>query len=586
MSIDVLFLANIKITNWLTPVWILSVGVGLGFLITLLLLALVALLQRTKPFNAIAGNRTSFWTAGILTSLATFAATLLFVIWQNSGDFGMGGHAGLAYAFMVAFSLIVGFGLWALAAGKMAGEMPDLLFDGFLRWIGRLCIGLLCFALLGWGLDRVNGFGILNIVNDSNGMLESLIRIPVLGRFEQEFVVEPSQFDSVGSKQEFAVNGAELVEMAILSDRRLEVAGQEITTDLVPGDFIAVEPSEDTPTMFSQRKEGGPIPQTELQHLYVKNLGRSDATVKISYLLAPIYREMQLVPVLAMIVVGIYFGFLFFTALCPKIAAIAFSTFKTEIGQPLFWLVTAGAIFFLLATVFVPYNTFGEDIKMYTDSGLNLLRVAAIFMAVWGASKSVAEEIEGRTSLTVLSKPVGRRQFLLGKFAGISLALALLFLIAGIWFYLWVSFKPIYDYQEASKGLAEWTVCYEEAVSVLPGIFLCFLEVVIFVAISIAISTRMGILANFLICFSIYVIGHLTPQLVQSSFGAFETVAVFSQLVAVIFPVLDHFDVQAAINNNTGVPLSYLGWSVLYTLMYGTIAMLVALVLFEDRDLA
>lgn len=583
---DFLFLANVRITNWLTPVWILTVGVSLGFLVTLLLLGIVRFMQRVKAFNSVFSHSNLYWIVGGVTSVVFFAATILFFYWQAAGDLSFGGHASLAFGFFLFFSLAAGFGIWGLVAEQAAGEMRDLIFDGFLKWVNRLCLACLAFALLGWGLDRVNGFGIFNIVNDSNGMIESLVRMPLLGRFEVEFEVEPSRYEDGGSKVPFEFNGSELVEMRILSDRRLEIAGTELTVDMYPGDFIAVEPSDDLPTLFIQRREGGPIPQADVSHIFIKNLGRTTANVQINYLLAPVYREMAMVPIVAISVIGTYLGFLFFSMLFPKIAAVSFSTFKTEIGQPLYWLVLLGAVVFLLGTIFVPYNTFGEDIKMYTDSGLNLLRVAAIFLAVWAASKSVAEEIEGRTALTVLSKPIGRRQFLLGKFVGISLAMALFFMIAGLWFYIWVSFKPIYDYQEASKGLAEWTVCYEEAISVLPGIFLCFLEVVIFVAIAIAISTRMGILANFLICFSIYVVGHLTPNLVQSSYGAFETVAVFAQLVAVVFPVLDHFDVQAAINNNSGVPYSYLGWTVIYTAMYGTIAMLVALVLFEDRDLA
>ena len=293
-----------------------------------------------------------------------------------------------------------------------------------------------------------------------------------------------------------------------------------------------------------------------------------------------------MIPFIALGVISIYVFYLIFAALCPKVSAIAFSTFKTEVSQPLFTIVLAFGVLFILGTIYVPYNTFGEDIKMYKDSGLTLIRVLAIFLAIWAASKSVAEEIEGRTALTVLSKPVGRRQFVLGKFVGIALAVAILFIILGLWFYIWVAYKPIYDFQENSKGIAEWTECFVEAVHVLPGVFLCFLEVLIFVAISVAISTRFGILANFLICFSIYVLGHLTPLIVQSSFAAFEPVVVFGQLIAVVFPVLNHFDVQAAINTNTPVPMAYLAWSIIYTGLYGTIALLLALVLFEDRDLA
>jgi ABC-type transport system involved in multi-copper enzyme maturation permease subunit len=270
----------------------------------------------------------------------------------------------------------------------------------------------------------------------------------------------------------------------------------------------------------------------------------------------------------------------------PKIAAIALSTFKTEVSQPLFLLVTVLGSLFIVLSIYIPYNTFGEDIKMYKDSGLNLLRVMAIFTAIWAASKSVAEEIEGRTALTVLSKPVGRRQFILGKFSGISMAIGLMFLLLGLWFVIWVAYKPVYDGQESNEQVVDWTLSFIESFNVIPGLVLCFLEAVVFVAISVAISTRLGILANFLICAAIYVLGHLTPLLVQSSYASFELVVVFAQLVAIIFPVLNHYDIQAAISTNSAVPLEYIGWSFIYTALYGAIAMLVALVLFEDRDLA
>ena len=122
-------------------------------------------------------------------------------------------------------------------------------------------------------------------------------------------------------------------------------------------------------------------------------------------------------------------------------------------------MLVVGAAFVVTA-IYIPYNTFGEDIKMYKDSGLNLLRVMAIFTAVWAASKSVAEEIEGRTALTVLSKPVSRRQFIIGKFSGISMSVALLFILLGLWFMIWIAYKPIYDGQETSNKIRDWALPY------------------------------------------------------------------------------------------------------------------------------
>jgi hypothetical protein len=103
--------------------------------------------------------------------------------------------------------------------------------------------------------------------------------------------------------------------------------------------------------------------------------------------------------------------------------------------------------------------------------------------------------------------------------------------------------------------------------------------------LSVAISTRMSMLPNFAICFLVYVLGHLTPLIVGSSQAQFEIVYFFGQLIAVIFPNLDSFNIQAAISTGAKVPAEYLAMSMLYCSLYTAIALAVALFLFEDRDL-
>jgi ABC-type transport system involved in multi-copper enzyme maturation permease subunit len=97
------------------------------------------------------------------------------------------------------------------------------------------------------------------------------------------------------------------------------------------------------------------------------------------------------------------------------------TTAKESMSQPLFYVVLLLGSFALLAFIFIPYNTFGEDVKVLKDSGLTLIMVLSMIVAVWSASVSVSEEVEGRTALTVLSKPVRRRQFILGKFLAFHL---------------------------------------------------------------------------------------------------------------------------------------------------------------------
>ena len=245
----------------------------------------------------------------------------------------------------------------------------------------------------------------------------------------------------------------------------------------------------------------------------------------------------------------------------PKVAAIAWTTSKEAMSQPLFYVLLAIGVFGLILFPFVPYNTLGEDIKMVKDEGLTLIMVLSILLALWTASVSIADEIEGRTALTLLSKPVGRREFILGKFLGILVPVAIMFLVLGALFLASVSYKVVYDARETALPIPRWPSASEEMLQIAPGLALAFMEAVVLTAISVAISTRLPMLANLIICASIYVLGHLVPILANSAVGQIEFVRFVANLLAAILPVLDHFNISAGISTGQEVPLAYLAWA-------------------------
>jgi hypothetical protein len=272
--------------------------------------------------------------------------------------------------------------------------------------------------------------------------------------------------------------------------------------------------------------------------------------------------------------------------LAPKVAAIARVTAKEATSQPLFYVLLAIGIFGLILFPFIPYNTLGEDIKMVKDEGLTLIMVLSIILALWTASVSIADEIEGRTALTLLSKPVGRRQFILGKFLGILRPVAIMFIVLGAVFLASVSFKAVYDSRETGAPEPTAVECQLEIEQIAPGLILAMMEVVVLTAISVAISTRLPMLANLVICAAIYVLGHLVPILADSAVGKNEFVQFVAGLQSAVFPVLDDFNISAGISAGAWVPWPYIAVDGLYCLLYSAVAMLVALLLFEDRDLA
>ncbi len=199
-----------------------------------------------------------------------------------------------------------------------------------------------------------------------------------------------------------------------------------------------------------------------------------------------------------------------------KSITIALATAKEAIRQPAFFVMAFFAAALLVVTIFVSYFTFGEDIKMYKDTGLTTISFFCMLLALLTASSTVADEIEGKTAITLLSKPITRRQFIVGKFLGIELGVLALYVLLGALFAAGVWYKFGYDAREGG-AIIETAKRWEQVMQMLPGLALGFFEVTILTAISVAISTRLPMLANLVVCILVFFLGHLSPVLVEVS---------------------------------------------------------------------
>lgn len=105
---------------------------------------------------------------------------------------------------------------------------------------------------------------------------------------------------------------------------------------------------------------------------------------------------------------------------------IAANAFMELVRQPVFLLLMTGSVLFELFLAVPYYFAFGDESKLVKNSALAVMLLAGLFGAVLSASASLAREIRVGTALAVLSKPIGRAQFLLAKFAGLAAALTVL----------------------------------------------------------------------------------------------------------------------------------------------------------------
>ena len=320
----------------------------------------------------------------------------------------------------------------------------------------------------------------------------------------------------------------------------------------------------------------------------------------------------------------------------PKGGVVAFAAYREACRQPMFWVIIVISIIATWIAVAFPYFTFGDDYKMMKQIGFDIVMLGPIVFGVLASSMSISEEIEGRTAVTLMSKPVNRRQFLIGKFLGILLACLAMSLFIG-WNLNYAlraerEFDPINNSPDPSDPLGNPTdkvvdpmtldaqkvvvpifekpvpsalgksvargvgLWFSDTLAHTLGILLGFGQVMILVGIASALATRLSFVVNLVLCLFIYFLGHLAPVIVQvteSSGGGGVGVGLIGflgKLFNVLLPALEFFNMGPAIIREAplnlwmfaGYVLTVFGYSVLYT----AIALLIGLLLFEDRDLA
>jgi ABC-type Na+ efflux pump permease subunit len=191
-------------------------------------------------------------------------------------------------------------------------------------------------------------------------------------------------------------------------------------------------------------------------------------------------------------------------------------TFFDAVVQPIFalLLIMAAAVMWVYETL--PFFTLGEDTLMYKAVCLDIILLIVLLLSLFAASRSIYEEIEDRTMLTLMSKPVSRWQVLLGKFLGLLVAAGLAVTVLGLTLavFLWLRIPgdhnlPADPIDEVMAGQLSGLRRMHLA-GLWPQLVLLWMQVGVLIAISVTISTRFSLVVNVPATILFYVGGNLT----------------------------------------------------------------------------
>lgn len=558
---------------WVTPIYTIAIGLLLGAGVAALFYGVLALLSFIPPLGKLADSPTTGNIASLV--IGVVIAVLLCSQYAWSDD----GFAQTLILPLVLIGLVMGYAIIYAMWYRTRVEWGEILTEGIVPYVLSVAglfvlVGLAGSYFISDPMRFVRSLSEVHLVGD--GVTEVALTIP-----GADPSVSPDAATFHPQSIDYDLTG--ISELKITTDKTVMLAdgAEMIDFERNPTRVDAGE----TLVFRYQDRDQPPLPQ-DPSRFHIQNRELDPATVTITMTSIPRVPEVTQAAGIGAMVFFLFSGLVAFRQAAPRVWALAWSTAKNEMAQTLYLiLLVIGVVGVIIFSIY-PFNTLGDDIRMFKDSSVTLIMVLAMLQAVWSSGTSVSEEIEGRTALTVLSKPVSRRSFLLGKYAGIIMSVAVMFVIIGAVLLLLMAYKPIYDARETAAATPIWEIGFEEIMSTVPVLGLYFMQTMVIASIAVALATRLPLLANLILCFVIYVIGNLTQPLVASAQGENPLVGFFGNLIAVIVPNLNIFNVQSAMDSGSQVPWIYLAGSFNYLVCFAVAIWMLAMLLFEDRDLA
>src|SRR5690242_8801306 len=179
--------------------------------------------------------------------------------------------------------------------------------------------------------------------------------------------------------------------------------------------------------------------------------------------------------------------------------AIARNAFREAVRDRVLYNLVLFVLLLIGGAIFLGELSAGQETKIIIDLGLSAMLLFGVFIAIFVGVGLVYKEIERRTLYAILTKPIGRGQFLVGKFLGLCLTLAVNVAVMGIG----VSLALIYIH----RG---WDPL---ALRIWPAILLIYFELAIMTGVALLFSTFSSPALSALLTFFVFLIGHFSADL-------------------------------------------------------------------------
>lgn len=246
---------------------------------------------------------------------------------------------------------------------------------------------------------------------------------------------------------------------------------------------------------------------------------------------------------------------------------IALNTFKEIVRNKFLYLILVFAFLFIIFSLSLGKLTIGEDTKVVTDFGISMIEIFGLVWVIFVGSQLLFKEIEGKTIFLILSKPIKRYEFILGKFFWFGLVITLITFLQSLLYLIVLYFKEI-DIDSL----------------ILFSLLFIYFKLVILVAIVLFLSTFMSNILTIIVAIMTYFISHSFSLLLDLAIRVkSQVLIVFTKGLELLFPPFEALNTKDYIGSFIKFDSLFFVQNIAYSIVYLVVILFFTILIFNKK---
>jgi Cu-processing system permease protein len=263
------------------------------------------------------------------------------------------------------------------------------------------------------------------------------------------------------------------------------------------------------------------------------------------------------------------------------IVLVAGAVFRESVRDRVPYSMVVFAVLLIAASYLISQLTAGQDLKIIKDLGLASIAIFGLLIAVFIGIGLVSKEVERKSVYGLLTKPVTRSQFILGKYAGLVLTLAINIAAMVVAYYAVLYYM---DVTASAATRAGWPAPAMDP-RLLLATLLIFAELAVITAVALFFSTFTSPLLAILLTLGLWIAGQFNADLRNFENVIDAPAAIWvAKVLYYVLPNLAPFNIKAEVVHGFPVSMRHVGLTLLYAAVYAGMLLVAAAAIFRRRD--